>query len=150
MVRNENHPLLEGYPVIVTLDVAWGEMDAYGHVNNAVYFRYAETGRFALLSQLDFVSDGTPRGVGAILHSTNCRFRIPVTFPDRLLVGTRIGTVEVDRFTTPFRIVSTAHDAVAAEGDGIVVTLDYATGRKAPIPADLRRRIEALMGPPTP
>lgn len=150
MTPDLRHKLLDGFPIVLAIEVAWGEMDAYGHVNNANYFRYAETGRFALLRSLDFVSEGIPTGVGAILHSTRCRFRIPVTYPDRLLVGTAVTDVATDRFTTPFRIVSTRHDAVAAEGDGVVVTFDYGAGRKVAIPDDLRQRIGMLAAPRRP
>lgn len=39
--------MIAQYPVVVEVPVAWGEMDAYGHVNNIVYFRYFETARIA-------------------------------------------------------------------------------------------------------
>ncbi|MCB0148997.1 MAG: acyl-CoA thioesterase, partial [Caldilineaceae bacterium] len=41
------HDLLAGYPVVIEIPVAWGEMDAFQHVNNIVYFRYFESGRIA-------------------------------------------------------------------------------------------------------
>ena len=45
--------LLADYPVVVETPVAWGEMDAFGHVNNIVYFRYFETARIAYFEKLD-------------------------------------------------------------------------------------------------
>ena len=41
-----NSPVAD-YPVVIEIPVAWGEMDAYGHVNNIVYFRYFESARIA-------------------------------------------------------------------------------------------------------
>ncbi|MGE0439705.1 MAG: acyl-CoA thioesterase [Gemmatimonadales bacterium] len=143
-MTDPRHPLLADFPVVIGIDLAWSEMDAYQHLNNTVYVRYAETGRIAFFRAAGFMSDSAPTGIAPILHSIRCRFRIPLTFPDRVLVGTRGDTFLEDRFTTHFRIVSLKHDAVAAEGDGIVVSLDYGTGRKAPLPPDLRRRLEAL------
>lgn len=69
------HPELAGFPVVVTLPVQWGEMDAYGHVNNTVFFRYFETARIAYLERCGFTRTWETARVGAILHSTHCRFR---------------------------------------------------------------------------
>jgi len=44
--------LLATFPVVITIPVAWGEMDAYGHVNNSVYFRYIESARIKYLSEV--------------------------------------------------------------------------------------------------
>ena len=45
--------VLQGYPVTVEIPVAWGDMDAYGHVNNTMYFRYFETARIAYFYRLE-------------------------------------------------------------------------------------------------
>ena len=39
--------LLTDYPIVITQEVIWADMDAYRHVNNAVYFRYFESARMA-------------------------------------------------------------------------------------------------------
>ena len=61
-----------------------------------------------------------------------------------MLVGVRVGEIGADRFTMHFRIVSTRHDKVAADGEGVVVSYDYRAGRKAPLPEEWRTAIEAL------
>ena len=43
--------LLRGFPGIIELPVSWGEMDAFGHLNNVVYFRYFESARIAALER---------------------------------------------------------------------------------------------------
>lgn len=141
------HPLLAEYPIVIAVDVAWGDMDAYQHVNNTRYFRYAETGRIAYFQTVGFRPGQSDPGVGPILHSISCRFRIPVTYPDRVLVGTRVSDVGADRLTTQFRIVSLRHDAVAAEGEGIIVSFNYSTQQKAPVPQTVVDRIAAIQAP---
>jgi len=47
---------MSDYPVVVDIPVAWGEMDAYGHLNNIVYFRYFETARMAYFERLRPIS----------------------------------------------------------------------------------------------
>ncbi len=136
--------LLADFPVTVEVPVAWGDMDAMGHVNNAVYFRYFETARIEFFAELGLGSVGQSNGVGPILHSASCRYRIPLTHPDTVTVGAQIGEVGDDRFAMRYRAVSHQHGAVAADGESLIVTFDYATGSKARVPDDLRARLMDL------
>lgn len=132
------------FPVEVETPVAWGEMDAFGHVNNTVFFRYFETARIAYFDEIDFTG-GPERGeVGPILHSTHCRFRRPLTYPDTVTVGARVTETAEDRLTMEYRVVSRKLEAVAAEGGGVVVSYHYGDARKAPLPERIRRRIREL------
>ena len=138
--------LLSDFPVKIEIPVAWGEMDAFGHLNNVVYFRYIESGRVAYLRSLGDIDFMGGAGIGPILASVQCRFKSPVTFPDTVIVGTRIRDLGVDRFTMEHRLVSKAQGRIVAEGEGLVVAYDYAVGGKAPIPDAVRARFEALEG----
>ena len=61
--------VMQGYPVVFQSPVAWGEMDALGHVNNIIYFRYFESARMEYLRQIG-LDDFILEGIGVILHST--------------------------------------------------------------------------------
>src|SRR5258708_6349714 len=89
---------LARWPVIVEQPVAWGEMDSFGHVNNTVYFRYFENARLEYFRRLAWPAENPPKGIGPILHSTQCRFRKPLAWPDRIAIGARIPRIEADRF----------------------------------------------------
>ncbi len=119
-------------------------MDAYGHVNNAVFFRFFESARIRYLERCGFIESYDRDKIGAILHSTSCRFRRPLFYPDTALIGTRATQVNEDRFTMAYLLVSEREGAVAAEGDGVVVSYDYNVRRVAPIPAGVRTAIERL------
>ena len=136
--------LVAGFPVAVELAVAWGEMDAYRHVNNVVYFRYFENARLEYFRRLDWFEYERESGVGPILAATQARFRKPLTYPDTIWVTARVTDIEGDRFHLEHRVVSRRLGAVAAEGKGTVVTYDHRHGRKVSMPEELRRRIEAL------
>jgi acyl-CoA thioester hydrolase len=136
--------LLAQYPVVVTIPVQWGEMDAYGHVNNAVHFRYFESARVAYLERCGFLETYDAEGIGAILHSTDCRYRLALRYPDTVLVGTRVTSVEQDRFTMDHCAVSQREGAVAAEGKAVIVSFDYSTRTKTALPESVRRRIAEL------
>jgi acyl-CoA thioester hydrolase len=136
--------VLAGFPVVVEQAVVWGEMDSFRHVNNVVYFRYFENARLEYFRRLDWDGIQEATGIGPILHSTQARFRLPLTYPDVIRIGARAREVAADRFTIEHRIYSARLAAVATEGTGTVVSFDYVQGQKVPIPDELRRRIEAL------
>lgn len=136
--------MLGGFPVVVELPVQWGELDAYGHVNNAVFFRYFESARIAYLERCGLIETYHRDKVGAILHSTSCRFRRALFYPDTALIGARVTQIEDDRFTMAYRVVSTAQGEVAAEGVGVVVVFDYHRREKTAIPDPVREGIAAV------
>jgi acyl-CoA thioester hydrolase len=133
--------LLRDYPVIIEIPVAWGEMDALQHVNNIVYFRYFESVRVAYLEKIDFLALADTDGIGPILASTQCRYKIPLTFPDRIRVGTRVDRLEKDRFYMKYAVVSAQHKKIAAEGEAEIVAYDYRNLVKADIPKAVAMRI---------
>jgi acyl-CoA thioester hydrolase len=136
--------LLVGYPIIVTTMVAWGDMDANGHVNNTVYFRYIEHARLRYFDVLGFSTLQRETGIGPILSWTDCRFRRPLAYPDNVSIGTRIRDIQADRFVMDSIIVSHNAKHLAAEGKQHVVIYDYHNHHKAPLPDDVRRRIEEI------
>jgi acyl-CoA thioester hydrolase len=134
------------FPVRLDIPVAWGEMDAFGHVNNIVYLRWFESARITYFERIGWLETSRADGIGPILHSTQARFRAPVQWPDTITVGTRVSALEEDRFTMLYGVRSHALGRVAAEGSGIVVCYDYRRGAKVPLPAPMRARIAALEG----
>lgn len=140
------HPLVADYAVVLTIPVQWGEMDAYGHVNNAIFFRYFETARVEYLERCGFLASYDQDGIGAILYSADCRFRLPLLYPDTIQVGCRATGIAEDRFTTQYRIVSLAAGAVAAEGSAVVVSYDYRANARTALPVRVRRLIGQLEG----
>jgi acyl-CoA thioester hydrolase len=136
--------LLKIYPVVIELPVAWGEMDALRHVNNIVYFRYFESARMAYFTRLDIWDYMNETGIGPILASTSCKFKLPLTYPDTISVGTKISEIEADRFVMKYVVFSHAHAKVAAEGEGLIVSYDYRALRKTALPGEIKKRIEVL------
>ena len=135
---------LETFPVVIVTPVAWGEMDAFQHVNNSVYFRYFESARIAYFERLEVMEHMQSTGVGPILASTQCRFRIPLTYPDTVRVGAKITDIAEDRFVMRYAVVSERHQKLAAEGEGLIVSFNYRESQKAPLPEVIRQRIAAL------
>jgi acyl-CoA thioester hydrolase len=136
--------LLKECPVVIETPIAWGQMDAFRHLNNTAYFRFFESGRIAYFERLDLLEYMEVSGVGPILAATNCRFKIPLTYPDSVSIGTRVPEVQDDRFTMEYFVVSHKHQKVAAEGTGLIVCFNYKENKKTALPAQLKKRIEEL------
>jgi acyl-CoA thioester hydrolase len=135
---------LAGYPVVVDVPVVWGEMDAFGHVNNIIYFRYFETARIAYFEKLNVPEFLGRDPLGPILSETTCRFRAALSYPDTVSIGARVASIGEDRFIMRYAVFSHRQGRLAAEGEGTLVCFDYRQGRKAPLPERLKARIVAM------
>lgn len=133
--------LLSEYPAVIEFPIAWGDMDALQHVNNVVYFRHFESVRVKYLEMIDFLAIENTSGIGPILASTQCRYKIPLTYPDHVSVGAKLEQLGEDRFVMAYSTVSHRQNKVAAVGRGEVVAFDYRNNRKALIPEGVRTRI---------
>ncbi len=125
---------LAKFPVVIEIPVQWGEMDAYGHVNNTVVFRFFESARIAFLGKCNFIRAYHELKIGAILHSTACRFRQPLYYPDTVRIGARVTQTQTDRFEMEYLVFSTSQQTVAAEGTATVVSFDYNERAKTSLP----------------
>ena len=134
------------YSVILKQDIAWGDMDAFGHVNNTVYFRYFEDARIEYFKRIGILELKQPSGVGPILANARCDFRIPLDFPDHIHIGIRSRVLSAKKFSMEFAVFSERYGAIAAEGDGLIVYYDYAAGTSCQIPEEIARAIKKLEG----
>lgn len=134
------------WPVEVEVNVAWGEMDAFQHVNNTVFLRWFETARIAYFQKIEMPTRAGGETPGPILARATIDFKQPVTFPDRVKVRARIDKVGTTSFTMQYQAES-QHRGIVAEGDGVVVMFDYRKGTKVAVGDDLRARIAKLEAP---
>lgn len=149
---------LKKYPVVSKITPKWGDMDAYQHINNCMYFKYQEVARLRYFGFLidhvnkkefdtkKFIS-GT--GVGPIMSDTYCNFKVPLTVPDKILVGSTIleGDLAKDRYKLSHQIWSLKHNRVVAEGFGTVVSYDFVNKKSCDIPnplLDAIHKVQAL------
>jgi acyl-CoA thioester hydrolase len=122
----------------VTLDVAWGEMDALGHVNNVRYVAWAETARIRLFEQLGLLTRPSDR-IGPILARIENDYLEPVEYPARVTVGIRPERVGNTSISLLHQIWHAGDPArVVARGRAVVVLIDYATQEKVRVPDDIR------------
>jgi acyl-CoA thioester hydrolase len=136
---------LEEYPVVVERNLEWGDMDAMGHVNNIIYFRLFENARIAYFQKVYINDRIKDAGIGPILKSTSCIYRVPLTFPDVVFTGAKVIKLDTDRFTMKYAVYSQKHQRIAAEGEGVVVLFNYWTQEKTPLSPDIIQAIKLLV-----
>ncbi|NCF18951.1 MAG: acyl-CoA thioesterase, partial [Haliea sp.] len=104
------------YPVVLYQDVVWGDMDAFGHVNNTTYFRYFEDARIAYFDKIEIGKVKSETGLGPILATTHCNFKLPLEYPDKIRIAGRARLMGPKKFNMEYLVYSERFDAVAAEG----------------------------------
>jgi acyl-CoA thioester hydrolase len=138
------------FPFSIAQDLIWRDMDAFQHVNNAVYFRYFEDVRMAFFARSGVTAHMEQTGVGPILASTRADFRAPLTFPDRVRIGTAIVDLRARRFTMAFAVYSEGSATLAAEGEALLVYYDYRAQKSCEIPTPVREALAPLQRRATP
>jgi acyl-CoA thioester hydrolase len=141
------------FPAVVQLPVEWGDQDAFGHVNNAVYFRWFETSRIAYLERIGLGDKHEGKlvsgeNIGPILAAISCNYRKQIKYPDTVIIGARITRIGRSSMTMSHSVWSQKHQGIAADGESTVVVFDYTTNQPRRIPDDLRELIEKLEGRP--
>lgn len=134
----------QDYPVILPIRVAWGEMDAFQHVNNVSYLRYFESARIAYMEAMQMEADMKKSPVGPILGDIYCRYRRPVFYPDTLHIGTKISEIDEFGFVMEYQAFSEKQKTVTTLGHCKIVMLDYRTGQKVAVKGDMLDKILRL------
>ncbi|RKP34070.1 HotDog domain-containing protein [Dimargaris cristalligena] len=143
--------LLQEYPSIITLPIQWGAQDAFGHLNNVSYLRYAESGRMDYLARLgeyipekEFMEMFYARGVGVIAKSIDCKYKQVVEYPDTISVGTRVINLGQSRGVVDCVLVSHKTESVTALSQCQLVCYNYKKDQKCNISDYFRRAIDTL------
>jgi uncharacterized protein YceH (UPF0502 family)/acyl-CoA thioesterase FadM len=122
----------------MTMPIRWGDMDAMGHVNNTVYFRYLEVIRIAWCDSIGCRPD--PQGEGPVIINAFCNFHRQLEYPGELLARQFVGEVGRSSFDTYVTLERTdAPGAVYASGGAKTVWTDFRAQQSRPIPDGLRK-----------
>lgn len=127
------------------MPVRWGDMDAMGHVNNTVYFRYIETARIAWLEQVGALPD--PTRTGPVLVNAQCSFLKQLKYPAEIEVTSWVGPPGRSSFEVAHEIRLVGADGQAgdlhAQGAAKIVWVDFAAEKSVPLPEEIRELLPA-------
>jgi len=118
------------------IPLRWGDMDAFGHINNTLYFRYFEEARFLLMEEKNIPSTGDTHPV---VVTIGCTFLRPLFHPDNIRVEIYISEPGRSSFMMHYKLFSLSHsEAPSAEGYSKIVWVSRDTGKSVPLPDNVR------------
>ena len=135
------------YKVFRTISTRWMDNDAYGHVNNVVYYSWFDTAVNAYLIAQGVLDIEHGQTIGLVIE-TQCNYFEPLAFPQTVEAGIRVS--RLGHSSVRFEVGLFAQDAAltAARGHFIHVYVDCATRRPTPLPIPLKTVLEKLVCPP--
>lgn len=116
--------------------VTWRDLDAAGHVNNAVYLTYFETARTT--AYLEMRGGKGAAELDIILARSTIDYRSAASLLDTLIVEMRPGRVGETSFALLYRVVEKTSGRLVCEGESVQVCYDYTAQKKKPIPPEVR------------
>ncbi len=121
----------------VTLEVRWGDMDAFNHVNNAQYLRYLEEARVQWLASVGSIGASNP--LAPVLAVSHVNYRKPIEWPSQLVVELFVEKLGNSSLSLGHRIVDALDSTVLySDGNVVLVWIDTRTGSSVPLPESVR------------
>lgn len=127
-------PKLSDFPVIAHDTIRYGDTDKLGHVNNAVFSTFLETGRTRML--LGPESAAAPEGMGFALVRLVLDYRAEIHWPGTVEIGTRVLSIGRSSFTLAQAVFQ--NGACVATAETVLVLFDLSARRAAPLPQATR------------
>ena len=120
--------------------VRWGDMDAMGHVNNAMYFRYLETARIDWFTAVGFRPD--PQGQGPVIVNAFCNFYRQLEYPGDILVSLYVSDAARTTFETGATIEKLSEPGVmCAAGGATTIWVDFPRQKAVELPDWIRKLV---------
>ena len=121
----------------IPMSVRWRDMDAMGHVNNAKYVSYLEEARVRWLVTVPGIS--LQDRIAPVVAATNVNYRAPIVWPNDIVVELFVERLGNSSVTIGHRIVGGKDgNTLYSDGNVVVVWMDAATGKSAPLPEAVR------------
>ncbi len=125
----------------MTMPIRWGDMDAMGHVNNTVYFRYLEIVRIEWMRSIG--CDPDPKGEGPVIINAFCNFYKQLEFPGEVLATLYVSDAGRSSFESWCTLARTDDPGtIYAAGGATTVWVNFPLQKSAPMPPAMRQVIE--------
>jgi acyl-CoA thioester hydrolase len=129
---------------VTPVTLHWGDMDALGHVNNVIFFRYVESGRISYFDDLAMHDPSIWGGEGPILADIQCTFVEQLRYPAEIEVLTRTARLGGKSMTLEAGIFVKGADTPAATSQAVVVWFDYQKQATVRISDAMRERVRSF------
>jgi acyl-CoA thioester hydrolase len=125
---------------IERMPIRWGDMDAMGHVNNTVYFRYMEQARISWFEAL-VPEEAAWQSTGIVIVNASCNYKRPITYPGTVEIRLFVGAPGGSSVPTSYELRVDADPVPYADGAAVVVFVDMRSQKPARIPDAIRQRL---------
>jgi acyl-CoA thioester hydrolase len=125
---------------IERIPIRWGDMDAMGHVNNTVYFRYMEQARISWFDAL-VPEDEAWQSTGIVIANASCNYKRAITYPGTVEVRLYVGAPGGSSVATHYELRVDADPVPYADGAAVVVFVNMKSQKAARIPQGIRERL---------
>jgi acyl-CoA thioester hydrolase len=132
-----------GYRAFRAIGTRWMDNDAYGHVNNVVYYSWFDTAVNAHLIEQGALDIHDSQVIGLVVE-TQCNYFAPIEFPQMVEAGIRVARMGKSGVRYEVGLFVQGQPMTAAKGHFVHVYVDRATRRPAPLPEKLKSVLEAL------
>ncbi len=122
------------------IPIRWGDMDAMGHVNNTVYFRYMEQTRISWFDAL-IPERGAWKDTGIVIANATCNYKRPITYPGTVEVKLFVGSPGGSSVPTFYELHLEGDRHLYADGAAVVVFVDRKAQKPVRIPEAIRERL---------
>ena len=122
------------------IPIRWGDMDAMGHVNNTVYFRFMEQARIGWFDALLPGSEAW-RATGIVIANASCNFKRPINYPGTVEVRLSVGPPGGSSVPTFYELRVDDDPVPYADGAAVVVFVDMKSQKPVRIPDGIRDRL---------
>lgn len=133
------------FPVKLELRIDWSELDYFGHVNNVSFFKYLQSARVNYWDQIGLTTAHRKTNIGPMLASCKCDFKLPLFYPGKVTIHTRLEFIKNTSFGFHHRLMNESGEIVA-EGYDVMVMFDFNLNQKVLFPEAMRIKIENLEG----
>jgi acyl-CoA thioester hydrolase len=131
------------YRHFLRIGTRWMDNDAYGHVNNVVYYSWFDTVVNEYLVRRGVLDIGAGDVIGLVVE-TQCRYFSELAFPEPVDLGLRIGRLGTSSVRYEIGVFAEGQSSASAQGHFVHVYVDRATRRPTPLPAPLRAALERI------
>jgi len=136
--------LRKRFPFFVPITTRWMDNDAYGHVNNVVYYSYFDTAANCYLIEQGGLDIQNSAVIGLVVAS-QCHYHAPVSYPEALYIGVRVDRLGTRSVTYGLGIFTEGSEQAAADGAFTHVFVDRITRKSAAIPDAMRDALERIV-----
>ncbi len=143
-IEKSQAALRSSYRVFRSISTRWIDNDAYGHVNNVVYYSWFDTAVNAYLIEQGVLDIEHGETIGLVIE-TQCNYFAPLAFPQSVEAGIRVGRLGASSVRYEVGLFAQGEPMTAARGHFVHVYVNRQSRRPTPLPANLKTVLETLL-----